>query len=263
MDVILIDINPQPNNRRHNVLEIKNLSFSTPGGKKIIDDISLSIPEGKLIVLTGPNGGGKTTLVKIIAGLQAPSAGQILLDGKDIVTLDATQRAQRGISFAFQQPVRFKGITVRDLLNIATGTPAKDEELSELLAKVGLNGELYLNRSVGTHLSGGEIKRIEIATVLARKSKVAIFDEPEAGIDLWSFNSLIRVFEIIRDKRETSLIVISHQERILSIADEIVMINEGKVGLHGPRGTIFPRLICKKDECPECEYGHGTEEAKQ
>lgn len=245
------------------MLEIKNLSFTTPDGKKIINDISLTIPEGKLVVLTGPNGGGKTTLVKMIAGLEKPDTGQIWLDGKDIVPLDATQRAQNGISFAFQQPVRFKGINVRSLLHIAKGKPATDEELCVLLSKVGLDGKAYLDRGVDTLLSGGEIKRIEIATVLARKSSVAIFDEPEAGIDLWSFNSLIRVFEMIRDERKSSLIVISHQERILSIADEIVMINQGKIGLQGPRGTIYPRLICKKDECPQCEYGHGTEAANQ
>lgn len=245
------------------MLEIKNLSFSAPDGKKIIDQINLSIPEGKLIVLTGPNGGGKTTLVKMIAGVEQPDTGEIWLDGENIIPLDPTQRAQRGISFAFQQPVRFKGINVRTLLNIANGEPANDEELSTLLSKVGLDAKAYLDRAVDSHLSGGEIKRIEIATVLARKSKVAIFDEPEAGIDLWSFNSLIRVFEMIRDERKSSLIVISHQERILSIADEIVMINEGKIGLQGPKGTIYPRLICKKDECPQCEYGHGTEGANQ
>jgi Fe-S cluster assembly ATP-binding protein len=245
------------------VLEIKNISFSEPEGKKIIDQISLTVPEGKLFVLTGPNGGGKTTLVKIIAGLEKPDTGSILLNGKDIVPLDATQRAQNGIGFAFQQPIRFKGITVRDLLNLANGKPAKDEELLDLLLKVGLDGNVYLDRPVDTHLSGGEIKRIEIASVLARKSKVAIFDEPEAGIDLWSFNSLIRVFEIIRDERKSSLIVISHQERILSIADEIVMINEGKIGMQGPKGTIYPRLLCKKDECPKCGYGHGTEGANK
>ena len=245
------------------MLEIKNISFSTPEGKRIIDRINISIPDGKLFVLTGPNGGGKTTLVKMIAGLEQPDSGSILLDGEDIVPLDATQRAQQGISFAFQQPVRFKGITVRDLLNIANGEPLSDEELFALLLKVGLDGKNYINRSVDAHLSGGEIKRIEIASVLARKSKLAIFDEPEAGIDLWSFNSLIRVFEMIRDERKSSLLIISHQERILSIADEIIMINEGKVGLQGPRGTIFPRLICKKEECPECEYGHGTEANNQ
>ena len=245
------------------MLEIKNLSFSTPDGKEILDQISLTIPEGKLFVLTGPNGGGKTTLVKTIAGLETPDSGSILLDGQDIVPLDATQRARQGISFAFQQPVRFKGITVRDLLNLASGTQATDEELLELLLKVGLDGNAYLDRPVDNHLSGGEIKRIEIASVLARKSKVAIFDEPEAGIDLWSFNSLIRVFEMIRDERKSSLIIISHQERILSIADEIVMINKGRIGLQGPRGTIYPRLICKKDECPQCEYGHRTEDAYQ
>jgi len=242
------------------VLEIRDLSFSTPEGRKIIDNINLTIPDGKLIALTGPNGGGKTTLAKLIAGIKTPDTGSIMLDGEDIVSLDTTTRAKMGISFAFQQPVRFKGITVRNLLTLASGKPMSEDELTNLLLRVGLDARAYLDRAVGAHLSGGEIKRIEIASVIARNSKLAIFDEPEAGIDLWSFNNLIRVFEMIREERKCSLVVISHQERILSIADEIVMISEGRVGLHGPRGTIFPRLICKNDECNVC--GHGLEIAK-
>ncbi|MBQ2218752.1 MAG: ATP-binding cassette domain-containing protein [Firmicutes bacterium] len=230
------------------MLEIKNLSFSAQG-RKILDDISLTIPDGKLICLTGPNGGGKTTLAKMIAGVEKPDSGQILLDGLDLVPLDPTERARAGVGYAFQQPVRFKGITVRDMLNMAAGKTLTEEELASVLQEVGLEAGEYVDRGVGTHLSGGEIKRIEIATVLLRRSRLAVFDEPEAGIDLWSFNNLVRVFENIRDRRDNSLVIISHQERILSIADEIVMIQDGKVGLRGDRKSIFPRLLCKNDDC--------------
>ena len=230
------------------MLEIKNLSFSAQG-RKILDDISLTIPDGKLICLTGPNGGGNTTLAKMIAGVEKPDSGQILLDGLDLVPLDPTERARAGVGYAFQQPVRFKGITVRDMLNMAAGKTLTEEELASVLQEVGLEAGEYVDRGVGTHLSGGEIKRIEIATVLLRRSRLAVFDEPEAGIDLWSFNNLVRVFENIRDRRDNSLVIISHQERILSIADEIVMIQDGKVGLRGDRKSIFPRLLCKNDDC--------------
>lgn len=230
------------------MLEIKNLSFSAQG-RKILDDINLTIPDGKLICLTGPNGGGKTTLAKMIAGVEKPDAGQILLDGLDLVPLDPTERAKAGVGYAFQQPVRFKGITVRDMLNMAAGKTLTEQELADVLQEVGLEAGEYVDRGVGTHLSGGEIKRIEIATVLLRRSRLAVFDEPEAGIDLWSFNNLVRVFENIRDRRDNSLVIISHQERILSIADEIVMIQDGKVGLRGDRKSIFPRLLCKNDDC--------------
>ena len=229
------------------MLEIKNITFDPEGTRKILDDISLTIPDGKLIVLTGPNGGGKTSLAKVIAGINVPTEGQLILDGRDITALDPTERAKAGIAFAFQQPVRFKGISVRKLLNLSAGRNLTDAELDEVLRNVGVQPEQYIDRQVDTKLSGGEIKRIEIASVLLRKARVAVFDEPEAGIDLWSFNNLIRVFEEIRDRRDCSLIVISHQERILSIADEIVMIQGGKVGLSGNRSTIYPRLICKND----------------
>ena len=230
------------------MLEIRNLSFSAQG-RTILNNINLTIPDGKLICLTGPNGGGKTTLAKMIAGVEKPDEGQILLDGVDIVPLDPTERARAGVGYAFQQPVRFKGITVRDMLNMAAGKELTEEEIADVLREVGLEAGAYVDRAVGTHLSGGEIKRIEIATVLLRHSKVSVFDEPEAGIDLWSFNNLVRVFENIRDRRDNSLVIISHQERILSIADEIVMIQDGKVGLRGDRKTIFPRLLCKNDDC--------------
>ena len=230
------------------MLEIKNLSFSAQG-RQILNNINLTIPDGKLICLTGPNGGGKTTLAKMIAGVEKPDEGQILLDGMDLVPLDPTERARAGVGYAFQQPVRFKGITVRDMLNMAAGKTLSEEELAEVLKEVGLEAGEYIDRGVGTHLSGGEIKRIEIATVLLRHSRISVFDEPEAGIDLWSFNNLVRVFEKIRDQRDSSLIIISHQERILSIADEIIMIQDGKVGLRGDRKSIFPRLLCKNDDC--------------
>ena len=230
------------------MLEIKNLSFSAQG-RQILNDINLTIPDGKLICLTGPNGGGKTTLAKMIAGVEKPDSGQILLDGLDLVPLDPTERARAGVGYAFQQPVRFKGLTVRDMLNMAAGKTLTEEELASVLQEVGLEAGEYVDRGVGTHLSGGEIKRIEIATVLLRRSRLAVFDEPEAGIDLWSFNNLVRVFENIRDRRDNSLVIISHQERILSIADEIVMIQDGKVGLRGDRKSIFPRLLCKNDDC--------------
>ena len=230
------------------MLEIKNLSFSAQG-RQILNDINLTIPDGKLICLTGPNGGGKTTLAKMIAGVEKPDSGQILLDGMDLVPLDPTERAKAGVGYAFQQPVRFKGITVRDMLNMAAGKTLSEEELANVLREVGLEAGEYIDRGVGTHLSGGEIKRIEIATVLLRHSRLAVFDEPEAGIDLWSFNNLVRVFENIRDRRDNSLVIISHQERILSIADEIIMLQDGKVGLRGDRKSIFPRLLCKNDDC--------------
>ena len=231
------------------MLEIRDLRFA-PQGKDILKGIDLTAEDGKLIVLTGPNGGGKTTLAKMIAGLEKPDSGDIVFDGRSIVSLDPTERAKLGIGYAFQQPVRFKGFSVRELLSIAAGRTLTDEELTDLLSQVGLEASQYIDRDVDTHLSGGEIKRIEIASVLLRNATLAVFDEPEAGIDLWSFNSLIRVFEEIRDRRESTLIIISHQERILSIADEIVMVQSGKIGLHGPSRTIFP-MICKND-CNVC-----------
>ena len=239
------------------MLEIKNLYFQPEGERQILKDINLTIPDGKLICLTGPNGGGKTTLAKMIAGVEKATSGEIILDGENILDKDPTERAKMGISYAFQQPVRFKGITVRELLCLAKGETATEDELNDVLAQVGMVGSAYLDREVDTHLSGGEIKRIEIATVLMRNSKLIVFDEPEAGIDLWSFNNLVRVFEDLRDKRNCSMIIISHQERILSIADEIVLIQDGSVGIHGPRSIIFP-LVCKNDcddreNCPVFE----------
>ncbi|MCQ2560412.1 MAG: ATP-binding cassette domain-containing protein [Clostridia bacterium] len=232
------------------MLEIKDLRF-TADGREILKGINLVIPEGKLIALTGPNGGGKTTLAKMIAGVEKPTSGQILLDGVDITDMNPTERAKAGIGYAFQQPVRFKGISVRDMLNLAAGKTLTEEEIKDVLLQVGLEADEYKDRGVDTHLSGGEIKRIEIATVLLRNAKVALFDEPEAGIDLWSFNNLIRAFEVLREKRDNSLIIISHQERILSIADEIVMIQDGQVGMRGEGHTIFSRLLCKNEGCAD------------
>jgi len=232
------------------MLEIKNIGFQVEG-RKILDDINLQVADGELVCLTGPNGGGKTTLAKMIAGVEAPTAGHIYLDGEDIVSLDPTERAKKGVSYAFQQPVRFKGITVRDMLEMAKGRKLTDDECTQALENVGLNASAYIDRPVDTKLSGGEIKRIEIAGVLLRDSKVAVFDEPEAGIDLWSFNNLIRVFEQLRESRRCSIVIISHQERILNIADRIIMIQAGKVGLQGDKNRIFPNLLCKKD-CDNC-----------
>ena len=232
------------------MLEIKNITFEVDG-RKILDDINLNVADGQVVCLTGPNGGGKTTLAKMIAGVELPNEGHIFLDGEDIVGMDPTESAKRGVSYAFQQPVRFKGITVRDMLGMAKGRALTDEEAAKALENVGLNAEAYIDRPIDAKLSGGEIKRIEIAGVLLRDSKVVVFDEPEAGIDLWSFNNLIRVFENLRESRKCSIVIISHQERILKIADEIVMIQGGKVGLRGDKNKIFPSLLCDKD-CDNC-----------
>lgn len=238
------------------MLEIKDLVFNPEGTRNILDGINLTIPDGKLVVLTGPNGGGKTTLAKTIVGINKPTSGDILFEGKSIKDLDPTEHAKLGIGFAFQQPVRFKGIQVRGLLDIAAGKELTDDEISDVLARVGMDAKAYQDRAVDNYLSGGEIKRIEIATVMLRKNKLAVFDEPEAGIDLWSFNNLIRVFEDLRDERNCTLVIISHQERILSIADEIVMIQNGKVGLSGDGKGIFSKLICKND-CKDCAVKEG------
>ncbi len=227
------------------MLELKNISFTAEnedGEKEILKDISLTIEDG-FIAITGPNGGGKSTLAKIIAGIIKPTSGQILLDGEDITDLSVTERAQRGISFAFQQPVRFKGITVHDLIRLAAGRDISVSDACDYLSQVGLCARDYIGREVNASLSGGELKRIEIATVLARSTKVSIFDEPEAGIDLWSFSNLINVFENMRKRLGGSIIIISHQERILNIADKVAVISAGKLKAYGAKDDILPELL--------------------
>ena len=225
------------------MLELQNITWKVSDGTEIIKNINLEIPSGKLVVITGPNGGGKTSLAKLIAGLEEPTSGNIILDGEDITSLDITERANKGISYAFQQPVRFKGITVRDLLELAAGKKIEEKEICSLLGKVGLCTHDYIDREVNSSLSGGEIKRIEIATVLARNTKLTIFDEPEAGIDLWSFNELIDAFVEIKENYAGTLLIISHQERILNIADEIVVIANGVVKNIGKKEEILPTLL--------------------
>lgn len=243
------------------MLELKNISLSVEdeftgnGQKEILRDVSLTIETGKLVVVTGPNGGGKSTMAKMIAGILKPNQGQILLDGEDVTDLDITQRATHGISFAFQQPVRFKGITVRDLINLASGREISDCEACGYLKEVGLCARDYIDREVNASLSGGEIKRIEIATVMARKTKLTIFDEPEAGIDLWSFNNLIDVFKNLRKEINGSMLIISHQERILDIADEIIVIADGKVMARGKKEEVLPELL--REDCQYCVGGKG------
>ncbi len=227
------------------MLELKNISFSAEsenGVKEILKDISLKIDNG-FVAITGPNGGGKSTLAKVIAGIIKPDTGRILLDGEDITDLSITERAKKGISFAFQQPVRFKGITVHDLIRLAAGKEISISDACEYLSMVGLCARDYINREVNASLSGGELKRIEIATVLARGTKVSLFDEPEAGIDLWSFSNLIKVFEKMRETLGGSIIIISHQERILNIADKVVVVANGKVKAYGEKQEILPDLL--------------------
>lgn len=236
------------------MLTVEHLAWTLPDGNPILSDISLTAKDGKLVVVTGPNGGGKTSLAKLIAGLRTPTSGRILFNGQDISALDITERAKLGIAYAFQQPVRFKGLTVRDLLEIAAGHPLSEDDLCELLGKVGLCADEYVSRELDSGLSGGETKRVEIASVLARKAPLCIFDEPEAGIDLWSFARLVETFQDLRATRQSTLLVISHQERILSIADEIIVVAEGRVRQAGPRALILPMLLAD-ESTPRCPLG--------
>ncbi len=232
------------------MLELKDIHWKTPEDEEIVKGIDLAIPEGRLTVITGPNGGGKTSLAKLIAGLYMPSAGQILYNGEDITGLDITTRAHKGIAYAFQQPVRFKGLTVRDLLELSAETDLSEEKLCSMLSTVGLCAQEYIDRNVDDSLSGGESKRIEIATVLNRKNAgLLVFDEPEAGIDLWSFSNLITAFEDLKKQGGRTLIIISHQERIMEIADHIAVVADGKVQSFGSREAVLPSLLCNERKC--------------
>lgn len=246
------------------MLELKNICFQVPDEqsrnekeKGILKNVSLKLEDNKFIVITGPNGGGKSTLAKIIAGIEKPTSGQILWDGEDITEMSITDRAKLGISYAFQQPVRFKGVTVFDLIRLAAGKKLSVGAACEYLSKVGLCARDYIDREVNASLSGGEIKRIEIAMALARKSRITVFDEPEAGIDLWSFSNLIDVFRKLREVRGGSILIISHQERILEIADEIVVLAEGRIVNHGPREEILPTLLSGSETCQFCPKQEG------
>lgn len=228
------------------MLELKDVTYKVTDhdvNKEIIDHLNLQIPDGKFVAITGPNGGGKSTLARLIMGINEVTSGQILLNGEDITGTSITDRAKMGISFAFQQPVHFKGIKVLDLLRLGAGKNISVTEACDYLSRVGLCAKEYIDREVNASLSGGELKRIEIATVLARGTKISIFDEPEAGIDLWSFQNLIQVFENIRDTIKGTVIIISHQERILNIADEIVVIENGHVRESGAKEVILPKLL--------------------
>ena len=229
------------------MLELKHLSFSVGEGsdrKEIIHDLSLTIDNGKFVVITGPNGSGKSTLARLIMGIEQPTSGQILFDGQDITKMTITGRAKLGVSFAFQQPVRFKGIRVIDLLRLASGKQLNISEACDYLSEVGLCARDYIQREINSSLSGGELKRIEIATLLARQTKLSVFDEPEAGIDLWSFQNLIRIFENMRREiKDSSIVIISHQERILNIADEIVLLVDGSIKKTGSAAEVLPELV--------------------
>ena len=234
------------------MLELRNVSYVVKDengqDKEIIKNISLNIDE-RFVAITGPNGGGKSTLAKIIAGIYQPTSGQIFFDGEDITNMSITDRAKKGISFAFQQPVRFKGLTVKDLITLAAGKPISVAEACNYLSEVGLCARDYINREVNASLSGGELKRIEIALIIARSTKLSVFDEPEAGIDLWSFNNLIKVFERMHEKTQGSIMIISHQERILNIADRIIVIADGEIRDSGTKDEIMPQVLGSGAPC--------------
>ena len=225
------------------MIELQDISWTSPNGKGVLNHVNLKIGDNRLVAITGPNGGGKTTMARVMMGIEKPTTGRILLDGEDITDLDVTERARRGMSFAFQQPVRFKGITVKKMLETAAGKELDKKGVCNILQKVGLCGKDYQDRDIDATLSGGEIKRIEIATVLARHARLSIFDEPEAGIDLWSFQNLISVFDEMRRDLNGTIVVISHQERILSIADEIVMVAGGSVTDRGPGPEMVAKML--------------------
>ncbi|MBQ7088337.1 MAG: ATP-binding cassette domain-containing protein [Clostridia bacterium] len=234
------------------MLELQHITYTVQDDNgnphDILKDVSLTINE-RFVAITGPNGGGKSTLAKIIAGIYTPTSGRILLDGEDITGLSITERAKAGISFAFQQPVRFKGLTVQDLITMAAGRPITISEACNYLSEVGLCAREYIHREINASLSGGELKRIEIAMIMARGTKLSIFDEPEAGIDLWSFNNLIQVFEKMHEKLGGSIMIISHQERILNIADRVIVVAGGEVRTEGSRDEILPDLLAGSSPC--------------
>ena len=246
------------------MLELRDICFQVPDEKSrnakekgILKNISFTLEDNKFVVITGPNGGGKSTLAKIIAGIEKPTSGQILWDGQDITDMSITERARLGISYAFQQPVRFKGVTVFDLIKLAAGNEMSVADACVNLSKVGLCAKDYIKREVNASLSGGEIKRIEIATIMARKTRVSVFDEPEAGIDLWSFQNLIQVFEEMHNQLHGAILIISHQERILNIADEILLIADGELVQKGTKDEILPQLLGTSNAagfaCPKIE----------
>lgn len=242
------------------MLELKNISFDVPAGKgqkEIIHQIDLTINDGEFVVVTGPNGSGKSTLAKIIAGIEKPTGGQILFNGEDITEKSITERANLGISFAFQQPVRFKGVHVLDLIRLAAKENLSAAAACRFLSEVGLCAKDYINREVNGSLSGGELKRIEIATILARASQLSVFDEPEAGIDLWSFQNLIQVFERMRENTNGSIMIISHQERILNIADRIVVLADGNISKVGTREEILPEILGTAAAVGTCDFYRG------
>lgn len=230
------------------MLELRDICFEVDGEKEILKNINLKIDE-RFVALTGPNGGGKSTLAKIISGILVPTSGKIYLDGEDITEATVTERARKGISYAFQKPVTFKGLTVKDLLSLASGKQASISEICDILSEVGLCARDYVNRELNDSLSGGELKRIEIAMVMARGTKLSIFDEPEAGIDLWSFQNLIQVFEKMYRQINGTILIISHQERILNIADKIIVIADGQIQKQGTREEILPELLNGQSTC--------------
>lgn len=240
------------------MLEVKNLTFKVNENgieRSIVKNISFEVGDGEMLVITGPNGGGKSSLAKVLMGIEEADAGQIILDGEDITSCDINHRANAGIGFAFQQPPRFKGMTVIRLLSLASGRELSRRECCRMLGSVGLCANEYITREVDATLSGGEMKRLEIATVLAKPHKLCIFDEPEAGIDLWSFSMLVQQFEKIHKKKEQSLILISHQERIIRMADRIMVIEDGRIGAIGRKEDILPALMNTEDSCACMETG--------
>ena len=230
------------------MLEFKNVSYTAPNGRKILKNISLTIDE-RFVAITGPNGSGKSTMAKLIAGIVLPTEGEIFFDGENITEMGITERAKAGISFAFQQPVRFKGITVKDLISLAAGKSTSIADACAYLSEVGLCAKDYINRQVDGSLSGGELKRIEIAMINARGTRLSVFDEPEAGIDLWSFNNLIKVFENMHKRTSGSIVIISHQERILDIADKVIVLADGELVEYGSKADVLPKLLDVRAGC--------------